>query len=118
MKQRRLKLLNQLIDCLVAAKITARILMSDSEADAKIKGRYTRLYYGLIVEQLDGMVSALESFKYWTETVEQEPVPIRGYISVEETFYEIGKGFQVGRNESVIAWKPLGEPYEAGGEEE
>lgn len=40
------------------------------------------------------------------------------YISVEETFYEIGKGFQVGRNESVIAWKPLGEPYEAGGEKE
>ena len=80
MEQRRLKLLNQLIDCLVAAKITARILMSDSEADAKIKGRYTRLYYNLIVQQLDGMVSALESFKYWTETVEQEPVPIRGYI--------------------------------------
>ena len=80
MEQRRLKLLNQLIDCLVAAKITARILTSDSEADAKIKGRYTRLYYNLIVQQLDGMVSALESFKYWTETVEQEPVPIRGYI--------------------------------------
>ena len=80
MEQKRLKLLNQLIDCLVAAKITARILMSDSEADAKIKGRYTRLYYNLIVQQLDGMVSALESFKYWTETVEQEPVPIRGYI--------------------------------------
>lgn len=80
MEQRRLKLLNQLIDCIVAAKITARILMSDSEADAKIKGRYTRLYYNLIVQQLDGMVSALESFKYWTETVEQEQVPIRGYI--------------------------------------
>ena len=80
MEKRRLKLLNQLIDCLVAAKITARILMSDSEADAKIKGRYTRLYYNLIVQQLDGMVSALESFKYWTETVEQEPVPIRGYV--------------------------------------
>ena len=40
------------------------------------------------------------------------------YISVEETFYEIGKGFQVGRNESVIAWKPMPEPYEEKGEEE
>ena len=58
--------MNQLIDCLVAAKITARILTSDSEADAKIKGRYTRLYYNLIVQQLDGMISALESFKYRT----------------------------------------------------
>ena len=40
------------------------------------------------------------------------------YVNVEETFFEIGKGFNVGRNESVIAWKPLSEPYEAGGEEE
>lgn len=80
MEQRRLKLLNQLIDCLVAAKIAARILTSNSSAEAKKTGRHTWLYYSLIVEQLDGMVSALESFKYWTETVEQEPVPIRGYI--------------------------------------
>jgi len=36
------------------------------------------------------------------------------YIDVEETFFDVGKGFNVGVNESVIAWMPLPEPYKKG----
>ena len=39
------------------------------------------------------------------------------YIDVEETFFDVGKGFNVGVNESVIAWMPLPEPYKAESED-
>jgi len=38
------------------------------------------------------------------------------YIDVEETFFDVGKGFNVGVNESVIAWMPLPEPYKEEGD--
>ena len=39
------------------------------------------------------------------------------YIDLEETFFDIARGFNVGVNEEVLAWMPLPEPYKAEGSE-